>query len=198
VLDVGCGTGPLALALAEKGYRVTAVDLVEAMLEHGRLANPEVNWIHAPFTDSVGERRSFDAVAALGYLEYQERSGKELVRMGRLLKPGGLLILSVPNTLSGQFAFGASRAAFRMGKEPESTMVRHSYTPERLQRQLGMAGYILMDYQWLGPDSQPVALGQSRERPFWSHRLKNRLKPEMLTLSRTYRKSDTAVSEGAP
>lgn len=194
VLDVGCGTGTLAATLAAEGYRVTGVDLVEAMIAQARQASSLVNWVHAPFADGVAPRKSFDAVIALGYLEYQERSGKELVRMSRLLKPGGLLILSVPNTLSKQFGFGATRAIFRVGKEPEMIRVRHSFTPERLQRHLGMAGYILMDYEWMCPESPEVALGRDRERPFWSHRVKERFRPEMLTLSRTYRPSDTAIN----
>lgn len=193
VLDIGCGTGGLAVALAEDGYQVTAIDLVEEMISEGRRACSRVKWVHAPFADGVAPRKSFDVVVALGYLEYQERSGKELVRMGRLLKPGGLLILSVPNTLSGQFVFGATRAVFRLGKEPEGFQVRHTFTPERLQRHLGMAGYILMDYEWLGPESPTVILGRDRQRPFWSHRIKERFRPEMLTLSRTYRPSDTAI-----
>ena len=198
VLDVGCGTGELALDLSRAGYRVSAVDLVEEMLQHGRRAESAVNWIHAPFSDRVAGRGELDAVVALGYLEYQERAGKELVRMGRLLRPGGFLILSVPNTLSGQFAFGATRAVFRMGKEPEHTRIRHSFTPERLQRLLGMAGYILMDYHWMGPDTAPAPLGIERSRDFWRHRIRDRFKPEMLTLSRTYLKSDTALAEGVP
>jgi 2-polyprenyl-3-methyl-5-hydroxy-6-metoxy-1,4-benzoquinol methylase len=198
VLEVGCGTGQLSLELAAAGFAVTAVELVEEMLRIGQRANPDIRWLHAPFTDSVAARGEFDAVVALGYLEYQERAGKELVRMGRLLKPGGLLVLSVPNTLSGQFAFGVKRAAFRLGKEPEDVMLRHSFTPERLQRLLGMAGYILMDYQWLDPRSAPLALRKDRERDFWSHRLKDRLKPEMLTLSRTFLKDDTTAPQQLP
>jgi 2-polyprenyl-6-hydroxyphenyl methylase/3-demethylubiquinone-9 3-methyltransferase len=197
VLDVGCGIGTVALGLAERGFRVTAVDLVEGMLAHGRRASADVAWVHAPFSDAISPKGSFDAVVALGYLEYQERAGKELVRMARLLKPGGLLLLSVPNTLSGRFAFGATRAVFRLGKEPEGMRIRHSFTPERLQRLLGMAGYIMMDYEWMGPEGPPLALDRDRARDFWNHRLRDRLKPEMLTLSRTYRPDDTAVTKEA-
>ncbi len=191
VLDVGCGTGAFACALAETGYQVTAVELVEGMLQEGRRRCESVDWIHAPFADGLAPRGSFDAVVSLGYLEYQERAGKELVRMGRMLKPGGLLLLSVPNTLSSQFAFGAHRALYRMGKEPEGVAVRHSFTPERLQRLLGMAGFIFMDYQWVDGETLPLALGRQRQRLFWEHRIRDRFKPEMLTLSRTYRPSDS-------
>ena len=190
ILDVGCGTGELAHRLADSGFQVSGVDLVAEMLEQASDVPSEVEWIHAPFSDKLAPRRSFDAVVSLGYLEYQERSGKELVRMHRLLKPGGLLLLSVPNTLSEQFGFGVRRALFRAGKEPAYTPVRHTYTPERLQRQLGMAGFILMDYIWLSSASGEQALNRSRERRFWPHRVRDRLKAEMLTLSRSYHPRD--------
>ena len=192
VLDIGCGTGELALALAASGFEVTAVDLVEGMFERAKSTPSNVAWMSAPFSDRIAPRQSFDAVVGLGYLEYQERSGKELVRMHRLLKPGGLLLLSVPNTLSEQFGFGLKRALFRAGKEPETVPVRHSYTPERLQRQLGMAGFILMDYCWLSSSSGTQTLNKSRERKFWPHRVRDRLQAEMLTLSRSYCAADTA------
>lgn len=196
VLDVGCGVGALAHRLADQGFEVTAIDQVPGMLEQARRQGPSsIRWIQAPFADGVVERGTFDAVVSLGYLEYQERAGKELVRMGRMLKPGGYLVLSVPNTLSRQFAFGVGRAIYRLGKEPERTSVRHAFTPERLQRLLGMAGYILIDYEWLDAESEPLALSRDRPRRFWNHRLRDRFHPEMITLSRTYRRDDTASPE---
>lgn len=192
ILDVGCGTGAAAVALSHAGYQVTAVDMVGGMLERAQRACSQVNWLESNFGDHVAERKSFDAVLSLGYLEYQERAGKEMVRIGRLLKPGGYLLLSVPNTLSGQFGMGLSRAYYRMSAEPEGVAVRHSYTPERLQRHLGMAGYILMDYQWLnGQRAARHPLALDRPRDFWRHRVGERFAPEMLALARTYRKSDT-------
>ncbi len=191
VLDIGCGTGEFARGLDSSGFQVTAVDLVEGMLDRAKETSSGVDWVHAPFSDRLAPKQTFDAIASLGYLEYQERSGKELVRMHRLLKPGGLLLLSVPNTLSEQFGFGLHRAFFRAGKEPEGIPIRHSYTPERLQRQLGMAGFILMDYCWLNSGSAEQTLAQARSRKFWPHRVRDRLQPEMLTLSRSYTPSDT-------
>lgn len=196
ILDVGCGTGELSNRLAESGFRVTGVDLLDEMLEVGRQKGQTVEWLHAPFSDRIAEKRAFDAITSLGYLEYQERAGKELVRMKRLLKPGGFLILSVPNTLSANFAFGLKRAIFRVGKEPEATRVRHSFTPERLQRLLGMAGFIFLDYLWVDPDpTKTAALSPSRRRPFWQHRIRDRLQPEMLTLSRSYTTADLEERE---
>ncbi len=193
ILDVGSGSGLAAATLADLGYQVTAVELIPELVrrcaeKHG----DSVDWKAQPFEDGVGKKGSFDLVLSLGFLEFQERAGKELVRMRRMLRPGGLLLLSVPNTLSTRFHFGLTRAFFRLFKEPEKMAIRHSFTPERLQRLLGMAGFILLDYKWLphGEDSEPLSVDRGRE--FMAHRLRLRTEPEMLTLSRTYRPEDTA------
>ena len=167
------------------------MELIPEILEEAkRRTSAAVNWVNQPFDLKVGEIGSFDAVLSLGFLEYQERAGKELVRMRRMLKPGGLLVLSVPNTLSPRFHYGLTRALFRLGKEPEEIPVRHSFTPERLQRCLGMAGFILLDYEWLPPGEGSEPLDKERERDFLVHRMKLRTAEEMLTLSRTYTDAD--------
>jgi len=195
VLDLGCGCGLAASTLAELGYKVTAVDIVPELIEAARSdSSAEVTWLCQPVDAKVGEPQSFDAVLSLGFLEYQERAGKELVRMRRLLRPGGLLLLSVPNTLSARFAFGMSRALFRLGREPEGIMVRHSFTPERLQRLLGMAGFITMDYEWLPQGEGDSPLAKDRRRDVWNHRLKLRTAPEIFSLSRTYKPQDTSTT----
>lgn len=194
VLDVGSGYGLAAATLADLGFDVTAVELVPELCQRARQehADSKVKWLNQPFDAKVGKKASFDVVLSLGFLEYQERAGKELVKFRRLLRPGGLLILSVPNTLSGRFHYGLTRAYFRLFREPENVSVRHSFTPERLQRLLGMAGFIFLDYKWLPHGEDDLPLSEERGRDFLKHRLKLRTEPEMLTLSRTYRPQDTA------
>lgn len=52
VLDVGCGTGTLALLLAERGHRVTAIDPAHALLDVARAKHgaTRVSWIHGDTT----------------------------------------------------------------------------------------------------------------------------------------------------
>jgi 2-polyprenyl-3-methyl-5-hydroxy-6-metoxy-1,4-benzoquinol methylase len=49
VLDVACGTGRLACAIAQTGLHVTGIDIMPAMLEHARALSPQlpIAWVQA-------------------------------------------------------------------------------------------------------------------------------------------------------
>lgn len=194
ILDLGSGSGLGAITLAELGFDVTAVEMIPALVEQARhKTEAPIEWLNEPFGRKTVKRGTFDVILSLGYLEYQERAGKELIKMKRALKPGGMLILSVPNTLSAEFSYGLTRAYFRLASEPEEIPIRHSFTPERLQRLLGMAGFILLDYNWLPEGEDDVPLSDDRDRDMWAHRVRFRTAPELISLSRTYRPEDTSV-----
>ena len=100
VLDLACGWGRIAVPLAERGYRVTGLDLSQAFLARGRedakATGVDVDFQRAdmreiPFTDE------FDAVvimgSAFGVLESDEEDQKALVAAARALRPGGRFLL---------------------------------------------------------------------------------------------------------
>lgn len=99
ILDVGCGAGFLANALAGGGHLVTGVDL---SLESLRVATTcdstrsvryvQANAYHMPFSSS-----SFDVIAAMDLLEHVEDPGQVLQETSRLLKPGGLFFFHTFN-----------------------------------------------------------------------------------------------------
>jgi ubiquinone/menaquinone biosynthesis C-methylase UbiE len=68
VLDVGCGTGRHAVALAARGFQVTGVDLSAGMLDQARraadAAGVEVEWVRADATQYTASR-SYDAAICL-------------------------------------------------------------------------------------------------------------------------------------
>ena len=68
ILDIGCGTGRHAIALARRGHRVTGLDLSSGMLAQAvkaaNEAGTEVRWIHADATRFTTRTR-FDAAICL-------------------------------------------------------------------------------------------------------------------------------------
>lgn len=101
ILDAGCGSGPLTLALRDRGAIVAGFDGSPAMIEIARdrlgddvplrvadLAEP------LPFADDA-----FDDVIASLVLHYLEDWSGPLAEIRRVLRPGGRLILSVNHPL---------------------------------------------------------------------------------------------------
>ena len=104
VLDFGCGTGEMATAIERIGYGATACDIAERMIEVARAAHAGsgVEWVSVnpdwrvlPFADG-----SFDAVLASSVFEYLDDVQHAATELWRVLRPEGILLLSVPNPFS--------------------------------------------------------------------------------------------------
>jgi SAM-dependent methyltransferase len=95
ILDCGCGTGAL---LSELGPAAPAVgvDLSEVALalSHGRGLR---DLVRADFAEGLPfASEAFDAVTALDVVEHVAADGGLMAELRRVLRPGGLLIVSVP------------------------------------------------------------------------------------------------------
>jgi len=107
VLDLGCGTGELAAALAVAGMRVVGCDISPQMLRQARAASPagptpgagSVRWIRLdPGWRTLPLRaEGFDAVVASSLLEYVADPGAVLRECCRVLRPGGTVLCTVPD-----------------------------------------------------------------------------------------------------
>jgi predicted ATP-grasp superfamily ATP-dependent carboligase/ubiquinone/menaquinone biosynthesis C-methylase UbiE len=102
VLDVGCGAGRAAVALAQRGFRVHALDPAPEMLELTRRSARAAGVAH--LTTSVGDVHQlaiadgcFDLVIALGVLPWLHAEERGLGEMARVLRSGGWLIVSADN-----------------------------------------------------------------------------------------------------
>jgi 2-polyprenyl-6-hydroxyphenyl methylase/3-demethylubiquinone-9 3-methyltransferase len=97
-LDAGCGTGTLARFLAEhKGCNVLGVDASAAMIANCHPArNSEFRQI-GDICETGLPAGAFDGVLCSSVLEYLSEPSAGLIELRRLLKPNGLLLVSVPN-----------------------------------------------------------------------------------------------------
>ena len=104
VLDLACGEGRYARALASRGFRLTGVDLSDELLEEARRRSPSVPGSPTYLRCDMRElpfRRQFDAVVCLftsfGYFDERSDDAKVLEGVERALVPGGRLLLDLPN-----------------------------------------------------------------------------------------------------
>lgn len=100
VLEAGCGEGYGAARLAAAGVGVVALDYDASAVTHVRRAYPLIpvvrgNLVALPFGD-----RTYDVVVSLQTLEHLWDQDAFLAECGRVLRPGGRLILSTPNRLT--------------------------------------------------------------------------------------------------
>ncbi|MFM9367922.1 methyltransferase domain-containing protein [Streptomyces sp. Da 82-17] len=95
VLDLGCGTGSLALLAAERGHRVTAVDSAPRMVEHARakLAGTDAEVLVGDAARPPLDGRRFDVVLARHVLWMLPDPESVLRHWCTLLRPGGRLVL---------------------------------------------------------------------------------------------------------
>lgn len=104
VLDICCGTGRHALALAKRGYLVTGVDRSAAMLSvasrKAEVEGTHVQWVEAdarllpPLPPFAGATCFFNS---WGYTGDIVQDGMVLTSIAKRLQPGSRLVLDVPN-----------------------------------------------------------------------------------------------------
>ena len=98
-LDAGCGTGIFSWELARRGWRVTAIDASPEMIAKAHAASPNesVEFTLNSLESFSSLPNTFDLILCLSALEYIEDDDVVLDNFSRMLKPGGVLLVSVPN-----------------------------------------------------------------------------------------------------
>ena len=98
VLDVGCGTGVVAITAAKAGARVSALDLTPELLEvareNARIADVEIDWREGDIEQLPFDDAAFDAVTSQFGHMFAPRPEVAVAEMLRVLKPGGTIAFS--------------------------------------------------------------------------------------------------------
>ena len=136
LLDAGCGWGSTFLALESDGYRMTGSDISDQMLE--RLDASQRRLAVCDLTQATAVDETFEAVLAMDVIEHIDDDVAAARQLCRLLRPGGLLILSVPALPELYGEFDAIQGH------------RRRYTAETLKETLETAGFRGIRLWWWG------------------------------------------------
>jgi len=156
VLDIGCGGGILAEALAHHGAAVTAIDKAEASLSVARLHLLE-SQLNISYLDSTAEEfaeaepEQFDVVTCLEMLEHVPDPSSVVAACQRLVKPGGFVFFSTINRNPKSYLFAIIGAEYLLNLLPRGT---HDYAklikPSELATWSRQAGLTLRDQIGMG------------------------------------------------
>lgn len=100
VLDCGMGPGRLLVELERRGWSVGGIDISEEMVARARSRLPQAaeSLVQGTVESLPFPVESFDAAVATGVLEYVEDVPRALGEVARVLRPGGVFVVSTPNT----------------------------------------------------------------------------------------------------
>jgi len=160
VLDVGCGGGILAEAMARRGARVTGIDLSEKALRVAQLhlheSGLDVRY-ESVATDELAARApaSFDVVTCMELLEHVPDPAGMVAACARLARPGAPLFFSTINRNPKAYLFAVVGAEYLLRLLPKGT---HDYErfikPSELARWCRDAG--LRTDEILGMTYNPI------------------------------------------
>jgi len=168
VLDIGCGGGILAEAMAARGAEVTGIDMAEMSLDVARMHLHETGLtvdyqkITAEqfATENAGQ---FDVVCCLEMLEHVPDPASIIQAAAQALKPDGTLVLSTLNRNPKSFMLAIVGAEYIMKMLPKGT---HEYQkflkPSELAQAARAAGLEVTDISGMSynPLSRNYSLGR--------------------------------------
>jgi SAM-dependent methyltransferase len=141
LLDVGCGTGYHLSRYRERGFDLSGIDGSEEMLRQARLLNPEIDFKtgdveRLPFPDN-----GFDFVMCVEVLRYLPDIGPCLREIHRVLKPGGIALITAAPPLQANAYWPVNRltSLLRVGRLTKLKQFFHS--AGRLRRESRAAGF---------------------------------------------------------
>lgn len=144
-LDLACGTGDIAFALADRGARVIGLDVTHRMLQLARRKRPLAAFVTGdmmalPFGDA-----QFDIVTTGYGIRNVPVIDPAIAEVARVLKPGGMLLsldFNRPNNALvrsiylGYLTIVGSALGFLLHRDPDT----YRYIPESIKRYPGAEG----------------------------------------------------------
>jgi len=171
--EMGCADGFMLDALRQKGWRVLGSERNDEMLVIAKENNIPT---FAGDPEVLPAEPTFDLIILFQVLEHLPDPAKTLTTLSALLKPGGRLVIGVPNHASWQAAIGREKW-FHLD------VPRHlfHYTPDALRGALGRVGLTVVDVNYVSFEHDPFG---------WVQTVLNRLDTRQNRLTRLLMRID--------
>ncbi|MGC2517927.1 MAG: bifunctional 2-polyprenyl-6-hydroxyphenol methylase/3-demethylubiquinol 3-O-methyltransferase UbiG [Burkholderiales bacterium] len=177
VLDVGCGGGILAEAMARRGARVRGIDLSDKALKVAQLHLLEsrlaVEYEAVSAEDlAAREPGAYDAVTCMELLEHVPDPGSMVRACAHLVRPGGHVFFSTLNRNPKSYLFAVIGAEYVLKLLPHGT---HDYAkfikPSELARDCRKAGLRVREILGMtyNPLTRTYALGRDTDVNYLVH-----------------------------
>ena len=177
VLDIGCGGGLLAEAMASRGAGVTGIDLSEGAIQVARLhlkeSGRQVDYRLVSAEDLAAERPgAFDTVTCMEMLEHVPDPASIIQACARLTRPGGSVLFSTLNRSARAFALAIVAGEYLLRLIPPGT---HEYAkfirPSELESWAREAGLLHRHSTGLhyNPLSRRYRLGPGLDVNYFMH-----------------------------
>jgi 2-polyprenyl-6-hydroxyphenyl methylase / 3-demethylubiquinone-9 3-methyltransferase len=158
VLDVGCGGGLLAEAMARKGARVVGLDMASDLLEVAKLHALESGIsldyrLESAEDHAVAHAASYDVVACMEMLEHVPDPAAVVDAIATMVRPGGHVFLSTINRTPRAYALAIVGAEYVLRLLPPGTHTYEKFIrPSELAAWAKSAGLTLVDVSGLDYD----------------------------------------------
>lgn len=150
ILDIGCGGGLVCESLRRLGADITGIDPAEeciaAAKSHAERAGLQITYQVATAEALVEQGRNFDAVLLLEVVEHVQDVPAFVATVAKLVRPGGLMILSTVNRTLKAYALAIFAAEYVLRWVPVGTHQWDRFvTPYELNTALRKAGFVPQD-----------------------------------------------------
>ena len=161
VLDVGCAGGGLCKKIAQKGFNVVGIDVLDESIRVAKEFNnmPNISYEVRDLLKQPFAPESFDCITFLETIEHVENPAQFFREFHRILRPNGYLVVSTPNATSLKNMLYAlsyrkkekrNKVAKEISEEPRNTgtQLEHIYNWDfpTLVRLLDRCGFDLVEH----------------------------------------------------